>query len=93
MTYKPLLTLTTSNSAWDKTSQDGCYKYPFFLLFTITITLSSVTVIYCHTYITNFIWSYLHQFFDNSHGLKASLKPLKRPFDRYQSRLEAINNG
>jgi len=43
--------------------------------------------------VTNFIWSYLHQFFDDSHGLKASLKPLKRPFDRYQSCLEVINNG
>ena len=43
--------------------------------------------------VTNFIRSYLHQFFDNSHGLKASLKPLRRPFDRCQSRLEAINNG
>ena len=44
-------------------------------------------------FVTNFIWSYLHQFFDDSHGLKASLKPLRRPFDRCQSRLEAINNG
>jgi len=35
-----------------------------------------------HT-VTNFIQPYLHQFFDDSHGLKASLKPLKRPFDRY----------
>jgi len=43
--------------------------------------------------VTNFIWPYLHQFFDDSHGLRASLKPLKRPFDRYQSRLEAINIG
>ena len=43
--------------------------------------------------VTNFIWSYLHQFFNDSHGLKASLKPLRRPFDWYQSRLEAINNG
>jgi len=43
--------------------------------------------------VTNFIWSYLCQFFDDSHGLKTSLKPLKRPFDRCQSRLEAINNG
>jgi len=43
--------------------------------------------------VTNFIWSYLHHFFDDSHGLKASLKPLRRPFDRCQSRLEAINNG
>jgi len=31
--------------------------------------------------VTNFIWPYLHQFFDNSHSLKASLKPLKRPFN------------
>ena len=31
--------------------------------------------------VTNFIWSYLHQFFNNSHGFRASLKPLKRPFD------------
>ena len=43
--------------------------------------------------VTNFIWPYLHQFFDNSHGLKASLKPLRRPFDRYQSHLEAISIG
>ena len=43
--------------------------------------------------VTNFIQSYLHQIFDDSRGLKASLKPLRRPFDRYQSRLEAINNG
>jgi len=34
--------------------------------------------------ITNFIRSYLHQFFNDSHGLKASLKPLRRPFDQYQ---------
>ena len=43
--------------------------------------------------VTNFIRPYLHQFFDYSHGLKASLKPFKRPFDRYQSRLEAISIG
>jgi len=43
--------------------------------------------------VTNFIWSYLHQFFDDSHGLKASLKPLRRPFDQCQSCLEVINNG
>jgi len=46
-----------------------------------------------HDGVTNFIWPYLHQLFDDSHGLKASLKPLRRPFDRYQSRPEAINNG
>jgi len=43
--------------------------------------------------VTNFIQSYLHQFFNDSHGLKASLKPLKKPFDQCQSCLEAINNG
>jgi len=43
--------------------------------------------------VTNFIWSYLCQFFDDSHSLKASLKPLRRPFDRCQSCLKAINNG
>jgi len=43
--------------------------------------------------VTNFIWPYLHQFFINSHGLNGYGKPLKRPFYRYQSRLEAINNG
>jgi len=43
--------------------------------------------------ITNFIWPYLHQFFDNSHGLKGYKKPLKIPFDRYQLCLEAINIG
>jgi len=46
-----------------------------------------------HNVVTNFIRPYIYQFFDDSHGLKASLKPLKRPFDRYQSRPEAINNG
>jgi len=43
--------------------------------------------------VTNFIQSYLHQIFDDSHGLKARLKPLRRPFDRCQSRLEEINIG
>jgi len=31
--------------------------------------------------VTNFIWSYLHQIFNDSHGLITSLKPLKRPFN------------
>ena len=44
-------------------------------------------------FVTNFIWPYLHQFSIDSHGLNGYRKPLKRPFDRYQSRLEAINNG
>jgi len=43
--------------------------------------------------VTNFILSYLHQFFDDSHGLKARLKPSKRPFDKFQSCLKVINNG
>ena len=43
--------------------------------------------------VTNFIRSYLHQIFDDSHSLKASLKPLRRPFDQCQSRLEVINIG
>ena len=44
-------------------------------------------------FVTNFIRPYLHQFSIDSHGLNGYGKPLKRPFDRYQSRLEAINNG
>jgi len=43
--------------------------------------------------VTNFIQSYLHQIFNDFHGLNASLKPLRKPFDRCQSRLEAINIG
>jgi len=43
--------------------------------------------------VTNFIWSYLHQIFDDFHGPKTSLKPLRRPFDQCQSRFETINNG
>jgi len=43
--------------------------------------------------VTNFIRPYLHQFSIDSHGLNGYRKPLKRPFDRYQSRLEAISNG
>jgi len=50
-------------------------------------------IVLLNVVVTNFILSYLRQFFDDSHSLKASLKPLKRPFDRCQSRLEAINNG
>ena len=43
--------------------------------------------------ITNFIWPYLHQFFDNSHSLNNYKKPSKRPFSWYWSCLEAINIG
>jgi len=32
--------------------------------------------------VTNFIWPYLYQFFNDSHGLKGYEKPLKRPFNR-----------
>jgi len=31
--------------------------------------------------VTNFIWPYLHQFFNNSHSLKGYGKPSKRPFN------------
>jgi len=43
--------------------------------------------------VTNFIWLYLHQFFDDYHGLNGYGKPLKRPFNQYQSHLEAISIG
>jgi len=43
--------------------------------------------------VTNFIRPYLHQFSIDSHSLNCYGKPLKRPFDRYQSCLEMINNG
>jgi len=43
--------------------------------------------------VTNFIRPYLHQFFNDSHSLNGYRKPLKRPFDQYQSRLEAISIG
>jgi len=43
--------------------------------------------------VTNFIQPYLYQFFDDSHSLNGYGKPLKRPFDQYQSCLEAISIG
>ena len=43
--------------------------------------------------VTNFIWPYLHQFFDNSHSLNGYRKPSKRPFNQCQSHLKAINIG
>jgi len=43
--------------------------------------------------ITNFIWPYLHQFFDDSHSLNSYEKPLKRPFNQYQSHLKVISIG
>jgi len=44
-----------------------------------------------YIYVINFIWTYLYQFFDNFYGLNSSKKPLKRPFNWYQSHFEAIN--
>ena len=43
--------------------------------------------------IINFIQPYLYQFFNDSHSLNGTQKPLKRPFDWCQSHLEAINIG
>ena len=47
----------------------------------------------CNIGITNFIWPYLHQFFDYSHSLNDYKKPLKRPFNQYQSHLKGISIG
>jgi len=58
-----------------------------------SVVVEQVDIYANQVYVTNFIRSYLHQIFDDSHGLKASLKHLRRPFDRCQSRLEAINIG
>ena len=41
--------------------------------------------------VTNFIWPYLHQSFNNSHGLNSYEKLLKRPFNQYQSHLKEIS--
>ena len=43
--------------------------------------------------VTNFIRPYLHQFFGDSYVFNGTQKPLKRPFNWYQSHLEAISNG
>jgi len=43
--------------------------------------------------VTNFIQPYLYQFFDDSHSHNGTWKLLKRPFNRYQLHLEAINSG
>jgi len=56
--------------------------------FIISLVLFFLIVI-----VTNFIQSYLYQFFDDSYSINGSQKPLKKPFDRYQSCLEAINSG
>ena len=44
-------------------------------------------------YVTNFIWPYLHQLFDDSHGLNGYRKPSKKPFNQCQSHLKAISIG
>ena len=36
---------------------------------------------YINVNVINFIWSYLHQFFEDFHGYNGTQKPLKRPFD------------
>ena len=46
-----------------------------------------------YLFVINFIWPYLHQFFNDFHSLNGTQKPLKRPFNWYQSCLEAINIG
>ena len=74
-----------------------CFFIVFFVL-SITVFASSLIVSIFFSRpsklgVTNFIQSYLHQFFNYSHGLKASLKPLRWSFNRCQSHLEAINNG
>jgi len=50
-------------------------------------------ICFCINRVTNFIQLYLHQFFDDSHSLNGYGKPLKQPFNWYQSRLEAISIG
>ena len=82
-------------------------EWPFFFFF-LHHELVRCIELYCHHIVnsfklisplhiklpvTNFIWSYFHQFFYNFHGLKTSLKPLKKPFNLCQSCLKAINNG
>ena len=54
---------------------------------------SIILMLLINVFITNFIWPYLYQLFNNSHGLNGYKKPSKRPFDRCQSCLEAINIG
>jgi len=55
--------------------------------------ISSVENLMATLSVTNFIWPYLHQFFGNFYGLNGIRKPLRRPFDQYQSWLKAINIG
>jgi len=43
--------------------------------------------------VTNFIWTYLHQFFDNFYSINRARKPLWRHFGQYQICLKEINIG
>jgi len=60
---------------------------------TVLNFFSLISISILRSLVTNFIQPYLHKSFDNSHCLNGYKKPLKRPFDRYQSCLEAINIG
>jgi len=62
--------------------------FHYHVYFYTTKCLSTLNAI-----VINFIWPYLHQFFDDSHCLNGTQKPLKRPFDQYQSCFEVINIG
>jgi len=78
--------------------EDSGSRLPGIVFVAISLPLnevleSSLVPMTVEYFVTNFIQSYLYQIFDDSHGLKASLKPLKKPFNRCQSRLEAINNS
>jgi len=53
-------------------------------------SFNSVYYLYNYYIVTNFIWPYLHQFFNDSHGLNGYGKPSKRPFDQCQSHLKVI---
>jgi len=55
---------------------DSVSKRAHFILTHMTVTVEGAT----RLFVTNFIQPYLHQFFDDSHGLKASLKALKKTF-------------
>jgi len=76
---------------WSRKILQSLLQPPTYILLELHIILISL-IIYKPS-VTNFIWSYLHQFFDNSHGLNGYGKPLKRPFYWYQSHLKAISIG
>jgi len=82
--------LNEKGLAWDKTEK-GRFHEDYFSLVKILVKgeKEDLTVIS----VTNFIRPYLHQFFDDSHGLNGYRKPMKRPFDRYQSHLKVISIG